>query len=352
MVGTKLDGNGGIATLIGVLNDDGFFDKWHVKHVPSHTQNHFFLGLNRQLLFAKCLFLIGYYHLFFKVGLVHVHTASRWSFLRKSIVVHWVKFLGGGVILHLHGGEFRSFYANECDQKKQDKIRRVFNKSDRVVVLSSQWLEWVKTIMNDSGNALVIPNAVSSLELDRTKADENLVLFLGLITQSKGVGDLIEAFSSIATEFPEAHMALAGDGDIATYQEQVRNLGLAERVEFLGWVAGQEKLELFQKAGIFVLPSYNEGLPMSVLEAMSAGIPIVASAVGGIPDAISTRDEGLLVSAGDPVALRLALRELLSSENLRCSLSANAQIRFQNNFSSEVVFPKWDELYQAVIDRK
>ncbi|ROS05048.1 glycosyltransferase involved in cell wall biosynthesis [Sinobacterium caligoides] len=348
-VGTDLKANGGIATVLNVLKDGDFFDRWNVVLLSTHIDNRRFFGLLRVFAFARSLLMIIYYHLFFDVGLVHVHASLKWSFLRKAIVIRLVKFLGGRVILHLHSGGFSEFYENECSERQQEKIRDIFNLSDRVIVLSSQWLSWVRGIVLQQDKVEVVYNAVPDLHLSRKDADRNVILFLGKLSESKGVGDLIEAFSLVLERFPEARLILGGNGDVDYYRKQVKAKGLERNVVFLGWVTGEEKLAWLQRAGVYTLPSYHEGFPMGVLEAMSAGIPVVASTAGGIPDAITDGEEGLLIEAGDRLALAECLSSLIADSTLSNAYAKAAKNKFTHNFSPASVFPCLDGIYESIL---
>jgi glycosyltransferase involved in cell wall biosynthesis len=114
---------------------------------------------------------------------------------------------------------------------------------------------------------------------------------------------------------------LAGDGekegDLAKARRKIAELGLEDRCELIGIVQGQAKTDLLQKSHIFVLPSYNEGLPFAIIEAMAAGLAIVATPVGGIPEVVHDGQNGLLTAPGDPEALAASLLRFTADSALR-----------------------------------
>jgi glycosyltransferase involved in cell wall biosynthesis len=120
---------------------------------------------------------------------------------------------------------------------------------------------------------------------------------------------------------------------------------LAEHLEILGWVRGADKLRQFDRAQVFVLPSYFEGLPMAMLEAMAHGKAIVVSPIGGIPEAVQHEQQGLLVPPGQPAELAAALLRLLQDEALRRRLGEQARLRVQARFSTDVVLQQVGEIY-------
>ena len=351
-VGTDVKGMGGVATVLNVYQQSGFFSKWGVRLISTHTSKKRFFGLNGLYLYLTALLKICFYHLFFNVGLVHIHMASRGSYLRKSLLVRLVKKLGGKVILHLHGAEFRNFYANECSKNKQNQINKTFEMADAIIVLSSQWLLWAKETFAYSDHVAVIYNAVPSLQVNRAKSVTGLITFLGRIGHRKGVYDLIRAFAQVKTACPYARLALAGDGDIDNAKAEAESLGLLDSVDFLGWIGGLDKEELLSRADLYCLPSYNEGFPMGVLEAMSASVPIVASKAGGIPDAITDHKEGLLIDAGDIDELAQALITMIENRELNTAYSKAANQKFHKNFSLEAVMPQLDALYSKLLGYK
>lgn len=347
-IATGLDGKGGIATVLNVLNT-GFFQHWDMRLIKTHTGQTIFFGLNRFFIFLLSFIKLITYLTFYKVCIVHIHMASRGSYIRKSLMVRVTKFFSAKVILHLHGGEFQEFYNNECNAAKKRHIRQTFDLVDAVIVLSTQWQTWIRTIMQHPEKSHVVYNAVETLELDKSSIEQGRILFLGRLSELKGVKDLINAFAIVVKAIPSARLALGGDGDLKTYTQQVKTLDIEASVDFLGWVDGNTKNEWLSKADVYCLPSYNEGFPMGVLEAMSANIPVVASTAGGIPDAISDQVDGLLIEAGDVENLAKQLIEIIVNRELNQRLSTSAKNKFINNFSKQAVFPELDLIYKELL---
>ena len=348
-IATSMNGKGGVATVLHTLNSGGFFDKWNMKLIASHNSESKFKGLNRLFLFVSVFAKLIYLNLFYNVGIVHIHMASRGSYLRKSLIVRFSKLLNNKVIIHLHGAEFQTFYNDECSKEKQKNIRQTFDLADKVIVLSTQWLTWMKTIVKVQSKVKIVYNAVPQLVLNRELQQSSSILFLGRLGERKGVADLIHAFKNVLVKDKSATLLLGGDGDINLYKELVDSLGIKENVKFLGWVSGEEKNSYLAKADVYCLPSYNEGFPMGVLEAMSAGVAVVASTAGGIPDAITSAKEGLLITAGDVDGLTEALLRITSDRELNNSFTLAAKSKFDKNFSEPVVFSVLDKIYNELL---
>lgn len=347
---TSIQGRGGISSVIQVLNNSLFFTKTKSRVICCHRNGNKYFGLARLLSFVTALLQLAYFSCFYNVGIVHVHMASRGSYSRKSIIIRLAKKFGAKVIIHLHGGEFNIFYSKESSISKQTQIRDSFNMADKVIVLSEQWLEWVNSIVDDQSKTVIVYNGVPKVVSNERVQDKNIIIFLGKLCRAKGVDDLIQAFCRLHLQFPKAELHLAGNGDVEHYRQEVAELGLAECIHFLGWISGKEKNECLANASIYCLPSYNEGFPMGVLEAMSSEVVVVASKVGGIPDAITDKQEGLLIDAGDVYGLTEALSKLLANKNLCSQLAKTAKVKYENNFTPEAIVPQLCEIYDELLE--
>jgi glycosyltransferase involved in cell wall biosynthesis len=120
---------------------------------------------------------------------------------------------------------------------------------------------------------------------------------------------------------------LAGNGDLAAANQLIGELKLTDKITILDWLDAQQRDELLAAADVFILPSYNEGLPMSMLESMAWGLPVIVTPVGGIPEVIVDKENGLLVEPGNQEQLLVAMQSLIGDEGLRISLGAAARDR-------------------------
>lgn len=347
-VATAIDGNGGIATVLSGYRDSVFFKDTNTHLISSHKAGSFgklSLLINFSMAIFQLIILFAKYH----VGIVHVHMASRGSYSRKAIIVRLSQLLGAKIIIHLHGGGFQLFYNEECSIKKQAHIRATFKLADKVIVLSTQWQQWMNTIVHTPSKICVVYNAVPVLSLPKKTEEKDIILFLGRLGKRKGVDDLINAFSLIVQKHPRAELHLGGDGDEVLYKKMISDLSLENKVKLLGWVSGDDKAQHLANASIYCLPSYNEGFPMGVLEAMSSKVTVVSSKAGGIPDAITDKQEGLLIDAGDVDGLASALSVLLNDSELRVRYANAAFKKYTDNFSPEVINAQLEDIYDELL---
>jgi glycosyltransferase involved in cell wall biosynthesis len=185
----------------------------------------------------------------------------------------------------------------------------------------------------------------SSVAACGVSRSRDIVLFLGEIGQRKGIFDLLRAFRRVIEVNPGACLIAGGTGDIAAATDLARQLGIEAHVSFPGWVAGDAKHKLFARAAIYALPSHNEGLPVSILEAMAAGLPIISTPVGGVPDAVTDGVEGFLITPGDVDSLADRICRLLADEHLRQTMGENATRALDAKFSSAAATAAIDALY-------
>ena len=258
--------------------------------------------------------------------LVHVHFASRASTFRKCVVAWMTLRARRPLVLHAHGGGFDKFFTS-LPKLAQRAVSHVFARADCFVVVSSQWREFYARRCGVSLDRIVVvsnPTVVPAKKVDRAGRPSVQFLFLGRIGSQKGSFDLLEAFASLSDEArASARLVFAGDGDVDALRERAAAFG--DRVEVHGWIDSTRRDALLESSDVFVLPSYAEGLPMAMLEAMAHGLPVVTTAVGGIPDVVTDRHEGLIVEPGNVAQLQQAMQTLLEDDLLRLALGRGAR---------------------------
>ena len=185
-----------------------------------------------------------------------------------------------------------------------------------VIVLGDKWKEVVKKI-EPTTKAVVVNNTV---RIPNCTVEWNLpitVLFMGVLIKRKGVADLIRAVDILKKKnrLDNVKFVIAGSGvEEAELKTMCKKLELDKYINFVGWTSGEKKERLFRESQMLVLPSYNEGLPVSILEAISYGMPVVATCVGDISAAIIDGENGYLVEPGDVDALANSIYKLISEK--------------------------------------
>jgi glycosyltransferase involved in cell wall biosynthesis len=346
MLGTSMQTMGGIASVIKAYRSAGVFENWQVNYIETHTDG----GRIRKMRFAVSAWIRFVACLARSRNcIVHVHSASRASFWRKSTFILPAMWTGVPVIFHLHGGGFMQFYCDECGGIRKRFVRYVLDKSAQIIVLSEAWRHSIRTITSNP-RIIVLPNPGPSLPViaQSQARQQHSILFLGRINEEKGVYTLLKAFAKVLTDFPQARLIFAGSGEIDKLNDVSDELGIRDSVETLGWVDDEQRAELLATVTIFVLPSFTEGLPMSLLEAMAAALPIVATPVGGIPDVIRNDETGIIVPVDDALELSNAICRVLADRPFRESLGQCAQAELRKRFDLSVVIPQLESVYREL----
>lgn len=278
------------------------------------------------------------------IEIVHIHTASKGSFLRKSISVMIAKLFNKKVILHIHCGGFDNFY-NSSPRFIKRYITAVLNKADMLITLANSLKTGVSKKCSNS-NIHVLYNPTILKHMPVRESHTTNVLFLGLMGKNKGVYDIIEAAKYIQADNIKIH--LYGNGEISRARELVSQYGLENKVIVHGWISGDDKEKILQSSDIFILPSYSEGLPMSILEAISYGLPVISTTVGGIPDVVEDGVNGFLISPGDYKSLAQRIITIAEDKDLSKRMGQESYRLAREKFDIEEIINQLDSLYSSV----
>lgn len=282
-----------------------------------------------------------------KPEIMHVHMAERGSVYRKGLAISMGKLAGCKVIVHMHGAEFREWF-EALPERKQARVKRIVGKADRVIILGCYWKGFMATVVPAS-KIDVVYNAVSAPEENRYNADAGNILFLGVVGQRKGAYDLLDAFCSVLEAIPEdVDLVYYGPDFEGRIEDAIREKNAGTRVRYLGWLGKEEKGQVFAETMCNVLPSYNEGLPMTILETMAYGIPNITTDVAAIPEAVDDRN-GLVIKPGDKEALGQAIVNICDSRSLRKALSRESFKRVKEIFSIDKHIERILNIYRGVI---
>lgn len=334
MIGPCPDAKGGMASVVAVYRANGLFSKGTCLYLTTATE-----GSAGRKLWVAASALLRFAGLLAtsRVSLLHVHGASHGSFWRKRVFMRLAGAFSVPVIFHLHGGEFRQFVDQRLDPSARRKVVASLRACSLIYCLNDEVGHWLRGVAPGIP-VQVLPNPIDFPATDETSdSREASILFLGRLEQEKGVFDLVNALAAIAQKAPGVRLLLCGVGSA---EEPLKRLaahrGISSQVEFPGWVDGEVKARLLRRAGVFVLPSYAEGMPMSVLEAMAAGTPVVASRVGAVAEMLDDGSCGFVVEPGNIVQLGEAIVTALNTAH-SAALSGRATARVREIYAAEVV---------------
>lgn len=344
MVGTSVHTHGGISAVVASYRRAGLFARWPIEYVESHRDGNRLAKLACALRGLATLAWLALRH---RHALLHVHVASRASFWRKCAFMALGRAAGWPLVFHLHGGGFADFYAEECSPRGRRAVRFFMDRAACIVTVSERWSAWVRSV-SPNPRVACIPSGVRLPRTATGPREPGLVAFVGRCEESKGVLDLLGALAEVRLAIPGARLECAGEGDLDALVERAGGPGLAGAVHALGWLEPRERDRLLARASVFALPSHAEGLPMSLLEAMAAGCPVVAAACGGIPDLVVDGVNGLLVTPGDVDALARALHRLLVDRGLAGRLGNEARATIARRYTAEAALERLEQLYSGL----
>lgn len=346
MLGPAIDAKGGMASVAAAYVEAWDRTRYELRVLgtvtDSPTRLHKLLtGVSALVRTLICLIV-------WRPQIVHIHFAWNASFYRKSVFVLLGKLFGKRIIFHCHASRFDIFYESH-GKLNQRFILLVLRAVNAILLVSDYWKEYFSRLphhgtLHTLHNPVALPFNVEH----STKASPPIVLTLGRLGQRKGTYDTLKAIPRVLEQFPTAEFWLGGDGEIEQVEELVAQEPWHAQVKLLGWVTGAQKKKCLSSAAIFLLPSYNEGLPMAILEAMAYHLPVVSTVVGGIPEAVEDGKTGFLIQPGDTVAIANRLTLLLGDAQLRAQIGsagrAYAMQRFEVGHILNDLYAIYDEL--------
>ena len=255
------------------------------------------------------------------------------------------------MIVHIHGASYMKFYRT-LNEKKKSIVRKSINKADLIIALSDTW----KKLFEDEigfKNIFVLKNEIDSDSFASARIIEDeaysRILFLGRLGKRKGAYDLVHSIRKLKNKGINLKCIMAGDGEIKEIQELSKELKVDSDIECVGWIDINKKKKLLKESSVLVLPSYNEGLPMAILEAMSAGKVIISTTVGAIPEVIDNMENGILIEAGDIESLAIAIEKIISNRKLAQQISTNNIRKIKEQYERKSMHSKLKVYFEAII---
>lgn len=298
--------------------------------------------LVRTLHAVKRLFVFVSRLIFKKPDAVMLFAAVGASLIEKATMARLARFRGIPTLLFPRGAEVIQTFRSSSWAKIW--LRWVFRSSDLVLCQGAAWQrfliddlhllpERVPIIFNWTATSALL--AIGNGRTYNERLEGTQLLFLGWLEREKGIFELLQACSRLAVSH-QFRLRIAGGGHAEKEARQFVEAGpLAGRVEFVGWIQDDVRNQLLASSDVLILPSYAEGFPNAIIEAMAAGLAVIVTAVGNVPDILTHEQEVLLVPPKDTSALENSMKRLLDDVNLRHKLSLRGHEFAKNNFSVE-----------------
>jgi glycosyltransferase involved in cell wall biosynthesis len=329
MLGAAPQTRSGVAAVVQSYRANGLFSRWPIEYVATTGDGNV---LEKTTMVGRSLRDFAAALLRHPRSVVHLHLSQR-TFWPQALFAAAALAARRPLIVQLHGAGFGA------------AATPLLQRAACVVVACDAQRVWVKSVAKNAHVVTVPPPVVVSASVPASRP--NVVLFLGRLDAAKGIYDLLDALAGARAAVPDVRLVCAGDGDRAGVARYAERLGVADAVKFTGWVGPSGKRALLETAAAFVLPSYEEALPASLVEAMSAGVPPIASSVGGIAEVVQDGVSGLLVAPGDRASLERRLKRLLLDPALAERIGSAARESARLRFSPERVLPRLEAVYAA-----
>ena len=359
---------GGLATFLEIMFSSALLNsKYELVHLDT-TRGKRGEGIASRFAFINILYLVRQSFELIWIGLtkrpriMHVPLTSFWAFWKDTFFILLARALGMKVVAHLHGGVFDRYF-----RESRPWVRRLIgwsmSRADVVIALSEQWKKFLLEEVRADLCVEIVPNSVdrdfAHVSLEDTqplRADRKTVLFVGGLGHRKGVYDILKAIPRVAEKHPSARFIFAGQEEARGEWDRIHEVCTENHLEsyaqFPGCVTGLAKLDLFLRADVFVLPSYGENLPYSLLEAMAAGLPVITTPVGAIPEIVEDGINGFLIQPGDWEALAERTSLLLQHVGLRTVMSHANRNKVRHGFMPESAMERFDAIYKKLLTEK
>ena len=327
MVGEYFKNNapGGMAAVL--ASYDMYFED--MKFIPTWKYGTLMIKI-WYTIYSYILFLL--YMLFDRnIKIVHIQGAAFASFERNTFFVRVGKFFGKKIIMHMHCADFDGYFQ---PSRHKRRILETINSCDKYFVLSDSWKEYFIGIGVNSNIIVVLNNTVAPPTIRTVNRNNTKIklLYLGVIGERKGVYDLLEAIWS--------------GGEEITKNIQLR-IGGNKEEDILQKMSDEDR-QTANMADIFILPSYNEGLPIAILEAMSYGCPIISTTVGGIPAVVKHGVNGYLINPGNITEIQNAILSFIHNRD-KIEKYGRQSLKLINVFLPETVFRTLCNLYKQLL---
>ena len=292
-------------------------------------------------------------------GLIHVNPSLNFkSFIRDGLFAWQAKQMGYPLLVFWHG--WNKAFANIVEKRYLPFFRKTFGRADCFIVLASEFKQtlqkWGVSVPIYRETTNVDDRLLSEFKVERKWADPVQltkigILFLARLEREKGVVETIQAFQLLLNKNISASLTIAGDGDILQeLKNETRKMGLTSRqVHFTGDIRGEDKIKAFTDHHIYCFPSYSEGLPTSVLEAMAFGMPVVTSPVGGLVDIFQNGKMGEFVFSRSPEEIASKLEKLIMHKKMVAEIGLYNAAYAKKHFMASVVSGRLLSIYDSVL---
>ncbi len=356
LLGPHLAAVSGVSTHLNLLMESSLGEDFELVHFQVGSEGRDEGAISRLARLALSPFALFATILFRQVALVHINTSlNTRAYWRDLAYLFIAKLLRARVVYQVHGGKLpHDFCAGKAMLTRF--LRWTLRLPDLVLVLAQVELDAYRIFVPEQ-NLVRLPNGIDTrpyarVPTVRTRAEYPLrLVYIGRLDRDKGLYEALQGLRLACELGVDARLIVAGRGpEEGRLRRYAQALGIAARAAFIGPVFGDEKVKILATADLMILPSYAEGLPYALLEAMAAGIPVIATPVGAIPDVVTSNTHGLLVPPRDGRAIAQALVKLNGDREQLSWMSRACRRRIQAAYSIDRLAAELSMHYAALVD--
>jgi glycosyltransferase involved in cell wall biosynthesis len=356
LLGPSLTAVSGFSTHVNMLIASDLAEKFDLIHFQVGSEGRHETGLKSFVRLVFSPFELVFFVLRHRPAVVHINTGlDQKAYWRDLVYLLLVKLMGRRVVYQIHGGPFpRDFFSGSILLTRI--LKQALLISDAVTVLSSGELAAYRAF-DARINVHLVPNAIDPSGInDQPRVfnrDRPLrLVYIGRLVRTKGLFEIIDALVLLKNQGRHFHFTVAGGGaDDIELRSATTKAGLDNHVEFLGSVFGEPKNRLWLESDIFVFPTYFEGLPYALLEAMAAGCVPVTTPVAAIPDVIEDGLHGLLIPSQDPQRLASAIARLDDNREQLVKMAGSCREHILKQYTVTRLAADFEKIYSDAIQR-
>lgn len=356
ILGPELNTPSGVSTHVRHLVRSRLAEQFRLEHFQVGSQGRSEKKIARMMRYLFAPAHLATFLVTRRIHVVHINASmDTKSVLRDIPLIVVCRILGRRVVLQIHGGDRpQEFSRNSLWRRFLLTIG--LRLSHAVVVLGEEikkdYQEFVSGIA-----PIVIRNGIplkAGQDVRHTPVRNCVTLFyIGRVAENKGVQDAVEALAILRQDpdLPRLRLVIAGDGPaMAMCEKRASDLELEDSVEFVGPVFGQEKERLWSEADILVFPTFHkEALPYTIIEALAAGVPVISTRAGAIPEMIREPDEAIFVRPNSPSDIAKAIRSLLGDARRLNEMRTACRRRAEELFDVDSMVKRFGEIYFGLV---
>jgi len=357
--------SGGISTNIRHLLNSLLKDKYNLCPFHTGSQKYGTFDYSREKIHSKIVRFIKslFYYIVFLIrhspDVIHINTSfGQYSFWRDLSYLVISKLFRKHIILQMHGGSLDEFRRRHS-QLSNRLMTKIFRMPERILVLSSIQKEPFRAL-NILHRVEVVPNMIDTTKFNKKSnyrdglgisSDVTVVLFVAAhFFKEKGVWDVLEAISLVTKDYEQVLFVLVGGGKEEKAMKQFCHIKrLGKFVKFTGHLFNEVLINVFLSSDIFILPTYSEGFPLVILEAMAAGLPVISTPIRAIPDIIEDGVNGFLIEPRNPAALAEKIIQLIEDKTLLKTMGENNKKKVKEKYDLEPVAKIFDNIYSELL---